>query len=423
MPKAGTKKRLLRRITAFKSLKDRLQDEDEAFKNARKNRRVGQTRRWKKARGEETDEASTSPDKTPVKFVAKQSCLAAYQADASSCADDSPSQNFEWVDTVSQPLPSTSAAARRQLFGTPGNDLVPLSVSPAVVSNKIAAENATDSDSDVEELAAQETGPPGSPQQIEVNFEEPASNELEDVPVVDLPAPEENREENRESESESSDDEPEAMKTVSSKLLGIQSTHKMSLAAMRDMWDNLVVGHFEDIMELRRIGYGRLPSSKVLRETAEKRLPAVRIEVAFQHVERLAADEQPLIVTKKDLKKFPRKDFPKEEWTLLYQITETSVSIAYLLCSLSVPNWLLKVTEIIRWHTNLLPTHDVSEVILSNDGVSPFSSTCISLNVFSIKFRCCKATYPLLIFHPERACSRDIITQTDLNRRVLQDLE
>ena len=79
--------------------------------------------------------------------------------------------------------------------------------------------------------------------------------------------------------------------------------------------------------------------------------------------------------------------------------------------------------DIIALHKKVHPDHKVDVVILSNDGVSPFRSSSISLNVYSVRFGACKETYPIMIFHPTRACRREVVSQETLNRRILADFQ
>ena len=363
---------MLAKKTAFLRLNGKENEENqENISDPNARRAKSAARLWRRRKGEPTDESSEdSPPKRQkqVRRQRKKRPLASNQEQDSSPA----SSPVRWATPtsggafampildspeISAPDSPLSAAkvepvriktpARRPLFfSTPGiaptvhqpeagrieNDLsvhgevevshqdepLPSCSFSAADSSKVNATINSDN-ADSQEVLPQQ----GS------SFDAPHQSDEESVAEQE-PVDSDHNEEPPQEEAFTSSDESDAdspldrtYKDLARSISKIQLSHKMSHAAFTDLWDNIIVARFEDLLAVQQ--ERGLPSAKVIRELTDKCKPKARIEVAFEHRTQLDANGDPKRVILKNRTTFPKKEYSKDEWTLLYEITETGV--------------------------------------------------------------------------------------------------
>ena len=210
-------------------------------------------------------------------------------------------------------------------------------------------------------------------------------------------------------------------RTIASKFLNVQVTHKMSIAAATDMLDT--VERLWDLLELYKSLKGKIPRFPVMRKLMADSRPSPKIELLLR--KRDGSAEKHLT----GLLSFPKKDYPQSEWDVVYEITSYTVRVIFKPASCCIIKLLfyllLQIAEIISFHKKISPEHIATALWLCDDGVSPTNSSSKSLHVFCLHFEDCLNVYPILIFEAGKNIQNKntAIDPMDLRRRVLKDLE
>lgn len=358
MPRVTRKekrKNVLQKFDA--SLTQQVEDEQVRLRNYRKSRRRYLASRWNREHDGDSNVEDSSPDKTPGKKSPRaftpphlpgaqttyfRSPLAALPAFESTpdVFQGSPLLTADRRQIAAVETPARSFACRA-LFNSDDITLTPTVFSASTLEDMAPSSSQKDTAENVVPSPSRSLGKPPSPPPPPPNdnnfvdftdVEDDPNSGLLDAdqppdPPQDPPPPPGDYE-----SSSSSEDEDTPVKVLAKRLAKVQVSHNISYAAMGDLWDNVVVKGIDLLIDVNR--NTGIPSAKVLREVAERRLKGVKIEAGFEHKERLDENGDPLNVVERNLKSFPKKRFPTDDWQLLYEITEISVSINCLMfCS------------------------------------------------------------------------------------------
>lgn len=167
---------------------------------------------------------------------------------------------------------------------------------------------------------------------------------------------------------------------------------------------NITMEAMEDVMKLLRVQEvhltGResaLPNFRALKERSLKKIPGIFIDYEFKDRQRGQIEKR---TRQKKMARMHRDDADRFEFCF---------ALTYV-----------AVKDVVAFHSECNPNHEIGEVILCADNVPSDSSNQRSFDIVSLQFNGCHAIYPLRIFLPEKGVKFNV--QKNL-QEVLREIQ
>ena len=158
--------------------------------------------------------------------------------------------------------------------------------------------------------------------------------------------------------------------------LSVELSHKVSKACSNDFW-KLALERMHPLLQSKKdqkIKYKVPQFQHIRKQLYDELAPEVQIEIAYR--EKKTGIVHIVTDTKTNIRQFPPNEYVK-----LYEIGTVDPE------------------DMLRIHSEKCKVQE-KKVLLSLDGVSESKSTSVSMDVFSTKFKSCRAIYPNRIVRP-----------------------